>query len=139
MKERGNAPAATHTGPAALATWLHDQLTARGYDLSGERSGGKGRVAAASGISPSSIGRLLRGVPVSDIDVYRRLATWLDHPLGDILVRAGKLSPADLTAPPVDAEITPERMADSLGFRGRRRELFLLNVDAILHRTPPAD
>jgi transcriptional regulator with XRE-family HTH domain len=140
MKERrGNAPAAPPTGPAALATWLHDQLTARGYDLSGERSGGKTQAADDSGISRSSISRLLNGIPVTDIDVYRRLAQWLEHPFGDILVRAGKMDATDLVAPPDDTHMTPERAADGLGLRGRDRELFLLNANAILNRTPPAD
>lgn len=139
MKERrGNAPAAA-TGPAAFAVWLHDQLTARNYDLSGPRSGGRKQAAADSGISPSSMSRLLNATPVADIDVYRRLSEWLEHPFGDILVRVGKMSPDDLTTPPDDSGMTPERAADGLGLRGRRRELFLLNANAILNRTPPAD
>lgn len=132
MKETRDAhgPAGT-TGPAAFASWLADQLTARGYDMSGQRSGGRTQAAADSGISPSTISRWLNARPVTDIDVYRRLSEWLEHPFGDILVRVGKLNPDDLIAAPADAEITPEQAADRLGLRGRKRELFLLNVEAL--------
>lgn len=137
MKERGNAPATHPTGVAALATWLHDQLTARDYDLSGPRSGGIRDAAVDSGISPATMSRLVRGTrAVNDIDVYRRLARWLGHPLGDILVRAGQLQPQDLQPDP-DGQMTPERAADGLGLTGHARELFLINVNGL--RPPPAD
>ncbi|MFG7946327.1 helix-turn-helix domain-containing protein, partial [Streptomyces cacaoi] len=78
--------------PPHLAAWLHDQLTRRGYDL-GPRGGGRSRFAETSGISPSSVGRLLRGDPVTDIRVLELLARALGTPLGEILIRAGVLHP----------------------------------------------
>lgn len=140
MKETKGTPGRAPTPAATFASWLAHQLTRRGYDVSGPRSGGRTRAAADSGISPATIGRWLREEPVADIDVYRRLSEWLEHPFGDILVRAGLLQPEDLTAPPPDdgTQITPEQAADKLGLKGHSRELFLLNVDA-LRRTPPAD
>lgn len=138
MKDpRGNAPTTPPHGVAALARWLHGQLTDRGYDLSGLRSGGIGRAATDSGISPATMSRLVRGTrAVTDIEVYRRLAHWLEVPLGEILVQAGLLKPGELTAGD-QRQITPEQAADGLGLVGHERELFLLNVHAL--RTPPAD
>lgn len=117
------------TGPAALAHWLTRRLADRGYDLSGPRSGGITKAAEDSGISPASMSRLVRGTrTVADIDVYRRLGRWLNHPSGDLLVKAGLLTPGDLTT---GHQITPEQAADGLGLTGHQRELFLLNVNAL--------
>lgn len=135
MKDRDEYDSPTPTGPAALAEWLTQALTDRGYNLSGQRSGGISRASEDSGISLSSMSRLVRGTRgLRDIEVYRQLARWLNHPLGDILIRAGHLDPADLSTTTED-RITPEQAADGLGLTGHERELFLLNVRALRTQT----
>lgn len=105
---------------AAFGDWLREELTRRGYDLS-TRGGGQKRLARESGISPSSISRLINGTARNpDPDTLKSLARALALPLGEILVRAGTLTRDELAAiqsttvidrPP----ITPEEAAADLG------------------------
>lgn len=127
---------------AAFAAWLHDQLTARGYDLSGPRSGGKTRFAEHSGLSPSTVTRLLKGDRVADIDVFRRLAAFLRVPYGEVLVRAGVISADELGAiqnPDTGPRrITPEQAAAELGIvDDHARHAFVAMVNALQRPTPP--
>ncbi|MFK0296413.1 helix-turn-helix domain-containing protein [Streptomyces sp. NPDC090442] len=125
--------------PALFAQWLHDQLTARGYDLSGPRSGGRARFAERSGISPSSVGRLLRGDNVTDTRVLGLLAEALGVRLGEVLVRAGVITADELTAvqnPTTGPRsITPEQAADELGIQDpQSRALFLSMTETLRHQ-----
>ncbi|MFE7017650.1 helix-turn-helix domain-containing protein [Streptomyces sp. NPDC057651] len=125
---------------AAFAKWLHAQLTARGYDLTGQRSGGKTAFATDSGISPSSVTRLLRGDGVSDTRVLALLAAALQVPLGEVLVRAGVIEEAELTAvqkPPTGPRrITPEQAADELGITDEQSRRLFVNMTTTLQRKP---
>lgn len=122
-----------------FAAWVKDQITRQGYDVSGLRSGGRTRFAAASGISPATVGRLLNGTDVKDIKVLAQLAKALDAPLGDVLVRAGILEETELRAvqdpPPTPHPITPDEAADALGIKDDLdRELFRNTVDTLRRR-----
>ncbi|MFF1686043.1 helix-turn-helix domain-containing protein [Streptomyces sp. NPDC058254] len=129
------------TAGQEFAAWLHDQLTARGYDLSGLRSGGKTAFATASGISPSTVGRLLRGDSISDTRVLGLLATALGVPLGEILVRAGVLTADELGAVqrPTDRprRITPEQAADELGITDEHERRVFVSMTHTLQRSKP--
>ncbi|MGW4602698.1 helix-turn-helix domain-containing protein [Streptomyces sp. NPDC004532] len=124
-----------------FATWLHDRLTAHGYDLSGPRSGGKSRFAQDSGISPSSVGRLLRGDRITDTDVLGRLATAVGVPLGEVLVRAGVINQSELTAVQAPEtgprRITPEQAAEELGITDQQARRLFVSMTETLQRTPP--
>ncbi|MFZ3569242.1 helix-turn-helix domain-containing protein [Streptomyces sp. BH034] len=128
---------------ARFAAWLHDQLTTRGYDLSGPRSGGKSAFASASGISPSTVGRLLRGDHVTDTRVLALLAENLRVPLGEVLVRAGVLNEGELRAVQNPTEgprnITPEQAADELGIRDDQARRLFVSMTHTLQRQPPPD
>lgn len=120
-----------------FAAWLTDQLARRGYDL-GLRGGGRSRFAADSGISASTVGRILRGDEVRDIGVLTLLADALDRPLGEILIRAGVLSEDDLRTPaPGDRRITPEEAADELGIHDPQQRALFLSMTETLRKTPP--
>ncbi|MFD4880046.1 helix-turn-helix domain-containing protein [Streptomyces sp. NPDC058420] len=126
--------------PEGFKEWLHEELTARGYDLSGPRSGGKSRFAEDSGISPSTVGRLLKGDRVTDIEVLTLLANKLGVPLGQVLVRAGILSPDGLasvqnpeTGP---RRITPEQAANELGITDAQNRRLFVAMTETLQRTP---
>lgn len=128
---------------AAFAEWLQEQLTARGYDLTGPRSGGKSAFANNSGISPSSVTRLLRGDGVSDTRVLALLAAALQVPLGEVLVRAGVLEEAELQAvqhpSPGPRRITPEQAADELGITDDQSRRLFVNMTQTLQRKPPPE
>ncbi|CAL9530891.1 helix-turn-helix domain-containing protein [Streptomyces sp. enrichment culture] len=125
---------------ADFAVWLTHELTARGYDVANTRSGARARFAADSGLSPSTVSRLLRGYGATDIGTLTTLAKGLGIPLGEVLVRAGVLSREELDAvqhPPTGPRrITPEQAADELGIEDdQARRIFLGMVDTL--RTPP--
>ncbi|MGA5354012.1 helix-turn-helix domain-containing protein [Streptomyces thermodiastaticus] len=137
MKEsRGGAQA-----PQTFADWLHDQLTRRGYDLSGLRSGGKARFAQDSGLSAATVSRLLRGDRITDIRVLRQVADALSVPLGEVLVRAGVIDEAELAAVrdprPGERRITPEQAADELGIEDEQARRLFVSMTRTLQRSSP--
>lgn len=125
----------------AFAEWLADQLTRRGYDLS-MRGGGRGRFAAESGISASTIGRFLRGDDFTpDIGNLGLLAQALRLPLGEVLVRAGILDESELRGvqepTPGTRHITPEEAADELGITDpQARAVFIATTEALQRQRP---
>jgi len=131
MKNKGNER-------DTFAAWMRDQLTRRGYDL-GLRGGGRNRFATDAGISPSTVGRLLRGEGATDTGSLARIAETLDVPLTEVLVRAGVLSADDIATyarrhghRDVSQPLTPEQAADELGFTDpTRRALYLATVETL--------
>ncbi|MFD5873749.1 helix-turn-helix domain-containing protein [Streptomyces sp. NPDC060322] len=124
-----------------FADWLHEQLTAKNYDLSGARSGGKSRFAEDSGISPSTVGRLLEGKRVTDMDVLARLAENLGVTLGTVLLRAGIVSTADLVAiqePETGPDaMTPEQAATALKITDPHKRAVFVSMTETLQQPPP--
>jgi transcriptional regulator with XRE-family HTH domain len=68
-----------------------------GYVLSGPRSGGKKQLADDTGLSPSTIGRLLNGRVLPDVYSFQPLADAIDVPVEYLLEAAGIVSPGALT------------------------------------------
>ncbi|MES9554817.1 MULTISPECIES: helix-turn-helix domain-containing protein [unclassified Streptomyces] len=103
-------------GPTELAAWLRNQLTQRGYDLS-TRGGGQKAFAERSGISRSTISRMLSGDAEStDIRVLEKLAEALGVPLPAVLVAAGVLTAEEVGGVQAPAaRMTPDQAADALG------------------------
>ncbi|MEW1672808.1 helix-turn-helix transcriptional regulator [Streptomyces noursei] len=128
---------------AQFARWLHDQLTAREYDLSGPRSGGRSRFADDSGISPSTVGRLLRGESVTDTRVLGLLAEALGVRLSEVLVRAGVISDDELAAVQTPTagqrRITPEQAADELGIQDPQSRALFLSMTETLRKQRAAN
>ncbi|MFJ6074685.1 helix-turn-helix domain-containing protein [Streptomyces sp. NPDC093065] len=124
-----------------FAGWLHDQLTAAGYDLSGPRSGGKSRFAEDSGLSPSTVGRLLDGKRVTDMDVLARLADQLGITLGTVLLRAGIVDHDDLIAvqePETGPDaMTPEQAATRLNITDPHKRAVFVSMTETLQQPPP--
>ena len=103
-----------HT-PEHFATWLHDQLTARGYNLA-FRAGGQAEFVQASGISKATISRILRGEGSTDITVLERIADALGIRLGALLVEAGVIDADELgQAQRPSGRMTADQAADELG------------------------
>ncbi|MFI0897707.1 helix-turn-helix domain-containing protein [Streptomyces sp. NPDC020983] len=120
----------------AFAAWLYDRLIERDYDLSA-RGGGQRRLAERAGVSAATISRMLRGEVLNpDPEILRRIADVLALPFGEVLVRAGILTAAELSAvqaaPPMDRPpITPEEAARDLGIVDPVAvRMFVANVEA---------
>lgn len=124
-----------------FAVWLTRALIDRGYDLTNQRSGGRSRFAEDSGLSPSTVGRLLRGEGATDINTLATLANALGLPLGEVLVRAGILSRGELASvqrPTPKRRITPDQAADELGIEDdQSRALFKAMVETLRRQPPP--
>ncbi|MFI2031854.1 helix-turn-helix domain-containing protein [Streptomyces buecherae] len=121
---------------ATFTEWLRDQLIARGYDL-GPRGGGRSRFAEHAGISPPTVGRLLRSThATTDTRVLAAVADALDVPFVDVLTHARVLTANDVEdirrQAPTPPALTPEQAADGLGIVDLEpRRVFLATVAAL--------
>ena len=124
----------TDTGPASqvsraqrFAEYIRPAVVAAGYDIDSPRGGGKKALAEATGMSPSSVGRMLAGQTLPEPVHLERLAEVLGVSLMELLMqsgivseRTGRLAPAPPTAPS-EAQLTPEAAARALGIRSPDR------------------
>lgn len=124
----------TDTGPASqvtraqrLAEYVRPAVVAAGYDIDSPRGGGKKALAEATGMSPSSVGRMLAGLTLPEPVHLERLADVLGVSLMELLVRsgivserAGRAAHAPPPSPP-DPPLTPEAAARALGIRSPDR------------------
>lgn len=136
------APAHASPDPAEFGRWLTGRLESLGYNLSGPRSGGRSAFAEQSGLSPSTVTRLLRGEMPTDTRILRTLAEAIDVPYPEVLVRAGVLTPEELAAvqqPVTSPRITPEQAADQLGITDPAERKVFVNMAQTLRRATPDD
>lgn len=127
---------------AEFGQWLTQRLESLGYNMSGPRSGGRSAFADASGLSPSTVTRLLRGEMPTDTRILRTLAEAIQVPYPEVLVRAGVLSPDELTdvqRPVTGQRITPEQAADQLGITDPAERKVFVNMARTLRRPAPND
>jgi transcriptional regulator with XRE-family HTH domain len=122
--ETGHAPRETRA--QAFADWIRPAVVAAGYDIDSPRGGGKKELALATGMSQSSIGRMLSGQTMPDPLFLEKLAGALRLPLTELLVRAGVVSSrrgmgGSDTTPPPPASLTLEQHAHALGIRSPDR------------------
>ncbi|MFG2650926.1 helix-turn-helix domain-containing protein [Streptomyces sp. NPDC048436] len=135
-----SAPAHASPNPADFGTWLTGRLEALDYNLSGPRSGGRTAFADDSGLSPSTVTRLLRGEMPTDTRLLRTLAEAIRVPYPEVLVRAGVLTPDELASvqrPVTEHQITPEQAADELGITDPAERKVFVNMTRTLSRTTP--
>ncbi|MFE7638333.1 helix-turn-helix domain-containing protein [Kitasatospora sp. NPDC057518] len=101
-----------------FAMWLNSRLQAAGYDLS-TRGGGRSRFAADTGISASSVTRLLNGRGTPDASLLAKIAPALRVTLTELLVRAGVVAQDEIAKAvdpqPTDNAISPQQAAHQLG------------------------
>lgn len=123
----------TETGPASQASraqrfaeYIRPAVVAAGYDIDSPRGGGKKALAKDTGMSASSIGRMLAGQTLPDPAHLERLATVLRVSLIDLLIRSGIVSveasgTVTPAAPTPDPPLTHEEAARALGIRSPDR------------------
>jgi transcriptional regulator with XRE-family HTH domain len=90
-----------------FAEWLRHRALAAGYDIDGER-GAQARLAKATGISPTQIGRTLNSQTMPDVQSQLRLARALRVPFSEMLIRSGVAERTDFP----DASTAPDRPLD---------------------------
>jgi transcriptional regulator with XRE-family HTH domain len=111
-----------------FGTWLADRMRDRGFVLPPHGRGGVRRLAEKAGVSPSLVSTLLRGEnPNPSPESLRLIAAALQLRFGEVLIRAGILTPGELAdvqstsadAAPAGTEgrppLTPEEIAASQG------------------------
>ncbi|MFJ8082000.1 helix-turn-helix domain-containing protein [Streptomyces sp. NPDC096205] len=125
----------TKSGPAQKASrayrfaeYIRPAVLAAGYDIDSPRGGGRKELADATGMSPSSVGRMLAGQTLPDPVHLERLAEVLQLPLMEMLIRSGVVSARAGQAakpstqhPPPNTPLTPETAARLLGIRSPDR------------------
>jgi transcriptional regulator with XRE-family HTH domain len=92
---------------------------AAGYDIDSQRGGGRAALARDTGMSASSVGRMLKGERLPSPRFYERLAKALRVPLRQLLIESGNASDASLDyvaerLTPITS-LTPEEAAPLLG------------------------
>lgn len=90
-----------------------------GFDIDSPRGGGKKRLAEATGMSQSAVGRMLSGATTPSVHSLRSLASVLAVPFEEMLDRSG------VTVPPRDAGSAANSgvRVDGDAIRHRRIEL----------------
>lgn len=112
-------PAEAVSRAERFAGYIREAVRAAGYDIDGPRAGGKKALAEATGMSPTSIGRMLSGQTLPDPANLERISQALHIPLTELLVRTGLVSDRAR----VDRErtesvdLTPTEAARRLGIR----------------------
>ncbi|MDT0432766.1 helix-turn-helix domain-containing protein [Streptomyces salyersiae] len=119
--------------PEQFASWLHDQLTTRGYNLSSARSGGQKQFVEDSGVPRATVSRMLKGAGPVDINTLERIAETLHIPFSAVLVAAGVLDPDELgAAQRPQGHMTADMAADELGITDpTARQVFRGVVDSL--------
>lgn len=72
--------------------YIREAAVRAGYDIDSPRGGGKKAIAKATGMSQSSVGRMLAGQTIPSPPQLERLAEALGVPLIDLLVLSGVVS-----------------------------------------------
>ncbi|WP_280684868.1 helix-turn-helix transcriptional regulator [Kitasatospora sp. MAA19] len=119
-----------------FAAYLRTAALRAGYDVVSPRGGGKSRLAHDSGISLTTISRVLAGTRALDPASYEGLARALRVPLRELMVEGGIVPSESLPGWPDHAvrsrPITPDEAADELGITDPvDRQMFLAMVDRL--------
>jgi hypothetical protein len=107
-----------------------------GYDIDGQRSGGKKALAEAAGMGQTAVGRMLSGTSIPDPKYFEGLAAALKLDLPTLLLKSGLASERALAAVP-RVRPTPEQAARDLGITSARGiQLFVTMAESILAQEP---
>ncbi|WP_369293978.1 helix-turn-helix domain-containing protein [Streptomyces asiaticus] len=128
-------PSQSETTAQRFGRVVADAARDAGYDLDSPRGGGRTQLARDTGMSESSVGRMLAGKILPQPQFYEAIARAVKFPVGLLLVEAGIISRETLTEPTrtrVASPITPEEAAQELGITDPRdRVLFLGMVERL--------
>jgi transcriptional regulator with XRE-family HTH domain len=105
------------SGTQRFGQYMTEAVRAAGYDIDSPRGGGRVALARLTGMSPSSVGRMLAGQTLPDPVHLETLANALSLPLGELLVRSGLISRGAIPDQPQPAPrpLAPAEAARRLG------------------------
>ncbi|MCX4578151.1 helix-turn-helix transcriptional regulator [Streptomyces sp. NBC_01571] len=116
-----------------FADFVRDAARRAGYDIDSPRGGGKTALSRDTGMSPSSVGRVLAGKTMPDPAYLEPLARALRVALPELLVLSGLVSRDVLSAQQPARSLSPREAAADLGIRDPAKiELFETMVRALL-------
>lgn len=102
-----------------LAAYVREAALSAGYDIDSPRGGGKTQLAADSGMSLTTLSRLLSGERMPDARYFSGLAKALGVPLTELLVQSGIIPEENLTQEHLQSvrsrSLTPGDVANSWG------------------------
>ena len=100
-----------------FAAFITERATAAGYDTSGPRTGGRKKLAADTGMSQTSVGRMLNGQTMPAAEFLEPLGNAIGVHVCVLLEAAGVVSPGALTnsAPLRPQPPTVQVAAEALG------------------------
>lgn len=118
----------------AFAAFVREAARRAGYEIDSPRGGGKTALSRDTGMSPSSVGRMLAGKAMPDPAYLEPLARALRVPLPELLVLSGLISRDAFTGEqPHPRTLSPREAAADLGIRDPAKvELFETMVRALL-------
>ncbi|MFE2243874.1 helix-turn-helix domain-containing protein [Streptomyces virginiae] len=139
MPTTDNASASQGSRTERFAEYIRQAVREAGYDIDSPRGGGKTMLARRTGMSSSSVGRMLAGKTMPDPAVLERLADALDMPLAELLVRSGLVSsptvlPGGSELAGGEDPISPAEAARRLGIRTPARVAMFESMVAHLVR-----
>lgn len=106
-----------------------------GYDIDSPRGGGRTALAELTGMSASSVGRMLAGQTLPDPSVLERLAQALKVPVLELFVLHGVLSVIPDSA--LQPAMTIARAAEALGIRDPLKvEIFTAMTQVLVAEQP---
>ncbi|MFF2650357.1 helix-turn-helix domain-containing protein [Streptomyces sp. NPDC058045] len=103
-----------------FAAYIREAARRAGYDIDSPRGGGKTAIARATGMSQSSVGRIIAGTSMPDPVYLQPLARTLRVPIEEMLVLSGLVSRESLTEAreaPAQRPLSPRDAANDLGIR----------------------
>ncbi|MYS78169.1 helix-turn-helix domain-containing protein [Streptomyces sp. SID5926] len=117
-----------------FAEYVRDAARRAGYDIDSPRGGGRTALARDTGMSQSSVGRMLAGRAMPDPAYLEALATALRVPLPDLLVLSGLISREAFAGEPQSPRaLSPREAAADLGIKDPTKvQLFETMVRALL-------
>lgn len=116
-----------------FAAYVREAARRAGYDIDSPRGGGKTALARDTGMSPSSVGRMIAGKAMPDPAYLEPLAQALRVPLPELLVLSGLISRDAFTDPQPPRALSPREAAADLGIKDPSKvELFETMVRALL-------
>lgn len=118
---------------AQFAAYVREAARRAGYDIDSPRGGGKTALARDTGMSPSSVGRMIAGKAMPDPAYFEPLAAALRVPLPEVLVLSGLISRDVFTEQQPPRALSPREAAADLGIKDPAKvDLFETMVRALL-------
>lgn len=116
-----------------FASYVRQAARRAGYDVDSPRGGGRTALARDTGMSQSSVGRVLAGKSMLDPAYFEPLASALRVPVSELLVLSGLVSRSAFSKQPQHEAPTPRQAAMDLGITDPLKvELFEMMVRALL-------